>query len=533
MVAVLVRLRLTLQRNGLRRSTWRTVGLVIGAVYTLGAVVLVWLGLLLLRRGDAQLTGEVTILGFSALTLAWLLLSLLVFGIDETVDPRRFALLPVSARRLQPGLLVSGLISLPGVATVLVALAFVATWARGVAVLLAAVVSAALGVATAFLLSRAVTSAFTQALASRRFRDLAAILLAVFGASLGLIGNVFGRTAGSAGNVDQLRQTLSAVASAAGWTPFGWAWAVPAAVAEGDWASAAVHLALATAFAGVLWYAWGHFLGVVLCSPLEPGGTESRTKEHGLAERLYPASPAGAIASRSLRYWRRDPRYLSTLASMLVAPVILVFATTTTRAPSTGTATATFAPALLALLMGAVTAQDLSYDGTALWAHITSGIPGAVDRTGRAWATATVVGPLLIIVTLGVAVVTGRWDMLPRTAAVTLAFALCGLGVGTVTGTVWQIPAPPPGANPFAKNAGEGGLRALVAFFVTAAATVALSLPTLALVVGSVWVDWLEWAALAVALASGLLVVRLGIRIGGRRLDARWPEVLAAVTSRV
>ena len=531
MVAVLVRLRLTLQRNGLRRSTWRTVGLIIGSVYTLGLVLLVWLGLLFLRGGDTQLTGEVTILGFSVLTLAWLMFSLLVFGIDETVDPRRFALLPVPARRLQPGLFVSGLISIPGVATVLVALAFVATWARGVAVLVAGVVAAALGVATAFLLSRTVTSAFTQALASRRFRDLAAVLLAVFGASLGLIGNIAGRSASSGHSVDELRQTLASVTEVAGWTPFGWAWAVPAAVADGAWVSAGAHLVLAAGFVGILWYAWGHFLGVVLCSPLEPGGTDTHTKEHGLAERLYPATPAGAIASRSLRYWRRDPRYLSALASLLIAPVIVVFATTS-RAQATGNIVAMFVPAMLALLMGALTAQDLSYDGTAVWAHITSGIPGAVDRTGRAWATATVVGPVLVIVTLGVAAVTGRWDVLPRTAAVTLALALCGLGVGTMTGTIWQIPAPPPGANPFSNNANEGGLRSLVAFFVTAAATVVLSLPTLALVVGSVWVSWLEWPALPVALVSGIVVVRLGIRLGGRRLDTHWPEVLAAVTSR-
>ena len=41
------------------------------------------------------------------LTLGWLLMSLLVFGVDETVDPAKFALLPVRARELLPGLLVS------------------------------------------------------------------------------------------------------------------------------------------------------------------------------------------------------------------------------------------------------------------------------------------------------------------------------------------------------------------------------------------------------------------------------------------
>ena len=48
-VALLVRLKLTLLRNSLRRSVWRTVGLVIGMVYGLGVVVAVVVGLVALR----------------------------------------------------------------------------------------------------------------------------------------------------------------------------------------------------------------------------------------------------------------------------------------------------------------------------------------------------------------------------------------------------------------------------------------------------------------------------------------------------
>lgn len=530
MVAVLVRLKLTLTRNGMRRSAWRTVGLVIASVYTLGLVLLVWLGLLFLRRADAELTGAVTTLAFSVLTLGWLLLSLLVFGIDETVDPRRFALLPLPAHRLLPGLFVAGLISVPGVATVLVALAFVATWARGLLVTAAALVGAGLGVATAFLLSRAATAAFAQALASRRFRDLAAVFLALFGASLGILGNVAGRLAGTSKDLDGLRRSLATVADVAGWTPFGWAWSVPAAVGQGAWAAAGARLVLAGVLVVGLWYAWQHYLDIALTSPLEVGGGESRpVKRHGLAQRLYPATPTGAVATRSLTYWRRDPRYLSSLAGLLIAPIIVAVATAN-RSQGVGVGIAVFVPTLIALLLGAIAAQDLSYDGTALWTHITAGLAGSADRAGRALATATVVGPILVVVTLGVAGVSGRWDALPRTVPLTIAVALCGLGAGTYTGTVWQIPAPPPGANPFAKNSGEGGLRALVAFLVTTALTFALSLPTIAAVIGSIWVGWLEWVALVVALVTGVLAVRLGIRLGGRRLDTHWPEVLAAVT---
>ena len=112
MVAILVRLKLTLLRNSLRRSVWRTVGLIIGIVYALGIVVAVLIGLVALRFTSLALTADVTVLAFSALTLGWLLMSLLVFGIDETLDPAKFALLPVRARELMPGLLVAGLISM-------------------------------------------------------------------------------------------------------------------------------------------------------------------------------------------------------------------------------------------------------------------------------------------------------------------------------------------------------------------------------------------------------------------------------------
>ena len=100
MVAILVRLKLSLLRNTLRRSVWRTVGLIVGLVYALGVVVVALVGLIALRWTSVAVTADVTVLAFAALTAGWLLLSLLVFGVDETVDPARFALLPVRAREL-------------------------------------------------------------------------------------------------------------------------------------------------------------------------------------------------------------------------------------------------------------------------------------------------------------------------------------------------------------------------------------------------------------------------------------------------
>ena len=270
MVAVLVRLKLTLLANSLRRSVWRTVGLVVGLVYGFGAVVAVLVGLFALRFTSAALTADVTVVAYSALTVGWLLMSLLVFGVDETVDPARFALLPVRARDLLPGLFAAALLGVPGVATVLVAAGLVITWARTVPLIAAAAIAFPLGVATCVLLARVATSALAAVLASRRFRDLVLVGFALFGVVVGLGGNLLGTFGAS--DPGRLRQALAVVAQVAGWSPFGWAWAVPADIARDQWLVAGVHLLLAGGLVAVLWRAWSHFLAVRLTSPIESGG---------------------------------------------------------------------------------------------------------------------------------------------------------------------------------------------------------------------------------------------------------------------
>ena len=110
MVALLVRLKLTLQKNSLRRSIWRTVGLIIALIYALGIVIAVLAAMVGLRYTSLALTADVTVIAYAGLTVGWLLMSMLVFGVDETIDPGQFALLAVRASELLPGLMLAGLI---------------------------------------------------------------------------------------------------------------------------------------------------------------------------------------------------------------------------------------------------------------------------------------------------------------------------------------------------------------------------------------------------------------------------------------
>lgn len=528
MVAVLVRLKLSLLRNSLRRSVWRTVGLIFGMVYALGVVVAMIAGLVGLRFTSLSLTADVTVVVFSILTIGWLLMSLLVFGVDETVDPGKFALLPLRARELLPGLLVSGLIGSPGIATLLVSAGLVVTWSRSLALTLAAIIAFPIGVVTCFLLSRTATAAFAQALSSRKFRDFAAVALALVAIGGGLAGNLLGPMIGN--DPSALRGVLTTVAVVLGWTPFGWAWAIPADLARGDWAIAGIHLVLAVALVVMLWIGWAHYLARSLTSPLEGGGDGRKIKagQH-FADRLYPATSAGAVAGRTLRYWRRDPRYVAGIAAMLIAPVIIMV--TQLTMPDGSPSLAAYAPVLLGMLIGTTVAQDLSYDGSAVWLHISTGISGADDRRGRVMSIMTILIPLQVILIIVSMAMTRRWDLLPSVLGLMVALTLIGIGVGCWVGAIWQVPVPPPGANPFQKSSG-GGLESLLSFGVATGITTLAALPTIGLVIGAIWIGWLSYLALVVGVISGVIALRIGIVAGGRRLDGRWPEVLSKVSAK-
>jgi ABC-2 type transport system permease protein len=526
-VALLVRLKLTLLKNSLKRSVWRTVGMIIAMVYALGVVIVVLAGLIGLRFTSLALTADLTVVSYTGLTVGWLLMSMLVFGVDETIDPAKFALLPVRASDLLPGLLVAGLISAPGVATIVVAVGLVITWTRSVPLTIAALIAAPLGVLTCFLLSRAATAAFASFLASRRFRDLAFVGLALFGLAMAIAGNLISAVVST--GAGQLRRSLADLAIVAGWSPFGWAWAIPADVSRGAWVVAGIHLILASVLVGLLWMAWRYFLALRLVSPIEGGGTASKVRDSTAIERLYPATPAGGVAGRTLRYWRRDPRYLAGIAGFLIGPIVLII--TQVINSQSSAALAVFAPSLLGMLVGFSLAQDLSYDGTALWLHISTGISGAEDRTGRVMSTVTVYLPLTVILLCIAMIVTGAWEMLVPAVGLALALLLTGLGVGSLVGTLWQWPAPPPGANPFTRG-NAGGLPSLLSFTLTTFGTVILALPTIALVIWSFATPWVGYLTLPVGLLCGFIVLRIGIRQGGRILDRRWPEAMLAVSEK-
>ena len=142
MVAHLLRLKLTLLRNGLRRSPWQLVGMAFGGLYALSVVATLVVVLVLLRQADHELVYTAVVLGGSAAVLGWAIIPVVASATDMTLDPARFTTFAVPMKHMLAGLALGGLIGSPGLATALVALSTVVTWSRGVLPALAALVGA-------------------------------------------------------------------------------------------------------------------------------------------------------------------------------------------------------------------------------------------------------------------------------------------------------------------------------------------------------------------------------------------------------
>lgn len=519
MVAQLVRLRLTLLGNLLKRSAWQIVGFAFGALYGASVLLLLVVGLVALSVDDAATAQAVVVAGGSVAVLGWWLLPLVTFGVDSTLDPRKLALLPIHRRDLMLGLAAAGVVGIPGIVTTLASLSSLVVWRGSLLALLVAAVAVVLAVATCVVGSRALTTAVAPLRATRRFREVAGLLGAVV---VGLVVVLGGRVldAVSGGSLD-------AVADVLAWTPFGAAWGVPAAVAAGEPVVALGRTLLALATLAALVVLWRWALGRTLT------GSEARPSARRLSGLGYlarfPGTPTGAVAARCLTYWRRDPRYLGSLVVLPFFPLGLgIWAGVSEQS---WWVLLLLAP-LTAFSMGWSISADVSYDSTAFWLHVVTAVPGRADRLGRAVAVSVIAAPLLVVSLLGVSWYLDRWDTLPAVAGVTVGTYLTALGVSSVVSARFVYPVPKHGEGAFATP--QGSTMATMAIQTGGSLVLAaLCLPHVGLAVAAVVTGSaaLGWATLVVGTALGVTLLVVGVRTGSRLFESRSAGLMEQVTA--
>jgi ABC-2 type transport system permease protein len=523
-VVTFVRLKLRLTANGLRGRPARIALFVLGV---LGGGVFAILGYAGLAvpgvLGHEQAARIVLPVAGGVLMLGWLFLPLLFFGVDESLDPARFALLPLPRRTLIAGLFTAALAGVPALSTLVASLGMADSAARlgGPLAALAEVVGVVLGLLLCVALSRAVTSAFAEALRSRRARDLATILLAVVAA---LVGPLQLLVLSAAQRADW--DSVAYLADALGWTPVGAPYSLGLDVAAGRYWAVPLRLAIVIAAGVALLWWWGRTLERAMLGTSSAGRGQTRAGDPARApvRRLLlpglPATRSGALIARELRYWFRETRRRATLVTTMIAGLVL----------PVSLAVGGGSPGALVVLLGALAAMVLAnqfgMDGNAYAADIVAGVPGRVEIQSRVIAHAICVTPLFVVDAVVIGAISGRpWSIAGEFGLLLGAY---GVGLALVLPVSIRAAYPlPENASPFAMSSGGGTAKSLLTVAVLLGAVIGgLPLQIVAHVLGPVW--W--WIGLPVGAAYGFAAYLISSGVSGDLLDRRMPEVLAAIS---
>ncbi|MEU8259769.1 ABC transporter permease [Micromonospora sp. NPDC048999] len=544
-----VRLKLRVLGNNFRGQGWRIALFIVGVVIGLWAATGGFFALAAPGLADEpRYALMVAAFGGGLLVLGWLLLPLVFFGVDETLDPARFALLPLSRRTLVTGLYAAALVSVPVLATLIAVAGLVVTAGAlgGWAAALVAAVGAVAGLLLCVASARAVTSAFATMLRSRRVRDLAAVLLASLAALLGPLQIV---VVAAVSRADWDR--LTGVARVVGWTPFGAPWTAGIDVAEGRAWAAVLKLLITVLAIGALLYWWSRSLESAMVGAANAGPARNQRGTVGTAvAQLFPRAVGwarrdrfGALVARECRYWWRDARRRANLITIAVVgifvPVMVNLGGARFAAGAGAEAgfsvTGESSPVLVSLSMifvgvlATVTlANQFGFDGNAYAANVVAGVPGRLELRARMTAFSIYVVPLLGVVAIVVATVLGHPGWLGAMAGALLAAYGTGLAINGFVSVLGGY-ALPETSNPFAMNTGAGVAKSLFTLVsMIASAVAAVPILVAAALLGEVWL----WLALPVGLAYGLGAALLGAYLAGDALDRRQPELLAVVTPR-
>jgi len=514
-VAHLLSLRWRVLLNGFKRSTWQIVAVVLGGLYGLGVLAAVVAGLVALSFAPERWAWTAGVLGGSLAVVGWVVVPFLARGYDQTLSVEKLRQFPLPAGRLLVALFVCGLLGIPGIVTLVAALATTFSWVQHPVSAMLAPFCGVLGVFICVAASRAVETGTSALGSKRRYRELMSVAvfvpLILAGPLIGLVGQ----------GISSIGDDLPRIAHAISWSPLGAAWSIPGDVALGRPGEAALKALIALASLGVLVLLWRRGLTRSLTAP--PAVTASAPAKGLGPFARFPATPTGAVAARTAVYWVRDPRYGGSLIVVPLMPILAIFLSF-----SLDTAWPLYAigPAVAALL--AVTlAADVSYDGTAFAAHLSTGLAGAADRAGRVITLALFAVPAVVLATVVPLAVVGRFDTAPALLGIGLGLLLTGFGVSSVASALYLMPVPAAGESPF-KSPPGANVTSTLGLYASWAIVFVLSVPEIvlgvvALVQGSVL---LGVVTLVVGVALGAVLTLVGIRRGGRLLDARGPELL-------
>ncbi len=530
MVRLLIGLKARLTWNGFRSDRQRRIGLPVALA------LLTWAGLWLARTlsetasslsADPQALAGYLAWAALILFLVWVTLPVIIFPLDENLDPQQLATLPITPNRMVLGLAGASLVAPSTVVPVLVLTSNAAVlseaWWMAVPASLAYVGLLAVG-------SQLFSASISAILRTPRGRDIATFLV------LGLAAGSFFAFRTVSNSVSEIGLSESVLTHPViDWWPLLPPVAAQKAMIEAAAGNVAISLlALAVTIiwlAGMAWV-WRRLLGWLLTTPAQQSRPASRARRQGMASGPFGVIPT--MARKELRFYIRDPRQRLVWTGTVIFVGLAIggaVMNATGLFDLRGQEWAPLAAPVLVLFVGLPIALNLFgwERNAASYLFVLPARPHQI-LLGKNLAVATALIAETTVLTLGLAAFTGHWTWVWMALPLTIAAIGCQMAVGNVVSVLTPLRLPREGTDVFAQST-EQGCLAIISQTVSFFAIGLLLIPPASIVVLTVSFGQVipPWVATSVAVGWGAATYGISLFISSRLLGRRMPEVLAWV----
>ncbi|MEX1037952.1 MAG: hypothetical protein WDZ96_03740 [Acidimicrobiia bacterium] len=531
MVRQFVGLKARLTWNGFKADKQRRVGLPVAIILLTAA------GLWLANKYAAVHTSIESVsadagqeyLGWGALIafLVWTTLPVIIFPLDENLDPQQLAPLPISSNQMIAGLTAASFVA-PSISVLLI---------LGVAngmvlsdgwwmVVPASIVMAVMFVVGAQLVSAAVSAV----LRNRRGRDLATLLVFSLAGSIFLLYRSVERIIGELGFVQAVLS--HPILDRAWYLPPVAAQRAIIEAAEGDTVGALSLLAAAVAGVLVLAYLWRALVIWMITTPREGSRPAARSRRNGMATR--PWGRVFTLARKELRFYIRDPRQRLVWTGTVIFVGLGVAGAimgTTGLFDIRGREWAPLAAPILVLFVGLPIALNLfGWERDAASYLFVLPVKPSQLLVGKNLAVATALAVETGILTIILAIVVGQWQWVWLVAPLMVSAIGCQLAVGNFVSVITPLRLPREGTDVFAQSTEQGCLAITSQTLSFFAIGLLLTPPVSAIVLVVAFGQALSPVIGAViAIGWGALLYGVSLWLSSSLLRRRMPEVLGWV----
>ncbi|MGG3670577.1 hypothetical protein ABES96_05000 [Bacillus nitratireducens] len=519
MVSVLIRMKLSILKNSMNsgKAVLLTIIGIVGLLIAIGTIVL-----FSFYPTEHNVSKSILYVVFALWTVGWILGPILSGG-DGMLRPEYFALLPLTSFKLARALFVVAFIGLGPLVSLIAFVGLLIYTARvSLYATIVAVPAITLQLIFVVLLSKVVASIIGETMKSRIGMELGAMLFGFIIAFLNV-----GWYALPAINGITLNEPTFLYMFPSSWAILAVEFAI-----QSNWLLAFVFLIILTILCGLLLFIWTTLLMKNTVKDTKKIQVTITTNKHRKALRIFSETKIGAIITKELKSWARDPQrgrflrmgiWIGVFYGILVTSAHISY-----LMPWAGVIMIVFTSMFACNIYG--------FDGSALWLTLTT--PGAerIDVCGRQFAWLIAIGPIAILTTIIFTIYSGLTFVYPWVFAIIPALLGGAAGLIMMFSVFNLIPITDPhrrGKGTVISGDDMSASKMFITTWLMMVMVLATAIPALLVVwIGTLLhIELIQWLGVLTGICTGVFLAWGLGRIAYLKLEKSGLELLFAMKS--